>query len=161
MSGYHLAQVNVAHMLAPLDSLVMAGFVAQLDNVNELADRSPGFVWRLKTEEGNATSVQAFDDSAVLVNLSVWESIEPLRTFTYRSGPAGPLRQRAEWFAKPKKPHFALWWIPAGHIPTVQEARERLELRRIQGDTRAAFSFTNSFPYPAIDWEPAVKAAAR
>ncbi|MGI8745799.1 MAG: DUF3291 domain-containing protein [Bryobacteraceae bacterium] len=145
MSLFHLAQINVARMLAPLDSPAMAGFVAQLAPVNAIADQSPGFVWRLQTENGDATAVQASADPAVIVNLSVWESLEALREFTYKSGHRGPLRQRAEWFTKPLEHYFALWWIPAGHIPTVEEAWERLEHRRLHGDTPVAFSFAKAF----------------
>ena len=148
MSLYHLAQVNVANMLAPLDSPAMAGFAAHLDTVNTLADQASGFIWRLKTEDGNATGVTAFPDSAVLVNISVWESVEALRAFTYNSMHAGPLRQRAEWFSKAREPYFALWWIPVGHIPTLDESRDRLELRRKHGDTPGAFSFAKWFPPP-------------
>ena len=160
LSLVHLAQVNVASMLAPLDSPVMAGFVAQLDAGNALADQSSGFIWRLKTEEGNATCVQAFPDPAVLVNISVWESVEALRAFTYKSIHAGPLRQRAEWFSKAREAYFALWWIPVGHIPTLDEARDRLELRRKHGDTPEAFSFAKSFPPPLPGSESAVEIAA-
>src|SRR5262245_10198110 len=98
---YHLAQANVARMVAPLDSPAMAGFVAQLATVNALADRSPGFVWRLATAEGDATAVRAYEDPLILFNLSVWESIESLRAFTYQGGHVGPLRDRARWFERP------------------------------------------------------------
>ncbi|HYL38359.1 MAG TPA: DUF3291 domain-containing protein [Bryobacteraceae bacterium] len=148
MNFYHLAQINVARMLAPLDSPVMAGFVSQLQPVNALADRSPGFVWRLQTEGGDATSVQAFEGARILVNMSVWESVEALQSFVYRSGHLNPLRDRAQWFEKPSQPHLALWWIPAGHIPSVQEARERLEFRRTRGDSPMAFSFAKLHPHP-------------
>src|SRR5262249_43693540 len=148
MTHYHLAQVNVARMIAPLDSPVMAGFVAQLPVINALADHSPGFVWRLQTPEGDATAIQAFEDPLILVNLSVWESVEALRNFAYKSAHAGPLRDRLQWFEKPKEAHLALWWIPAGHIPSVEEARDRLALRRAHGDTPAAFSFKHPYPPP-------------
>jgi len=141
---YHLAQINVGRMIAPLDSPVLADFVAQLDHVNALADASPGFVWRLK----DATSVQAFADPQILVNMSVWESAEQLREYAYRSGHREPLRDRLKWFERPKEAHLALWWIPAGHIPTVEEARDRLEFRRAHGDTPVSFSFAKPFPQP-------------
>ena len=143
---YHLAQVNIARMLAPIDSPIMAGFVSQLPIVNALADRSPGFVWRLQTPEGDATAVQAYDDPLIIVNLSVWESVEVLRDFAYKSGHTGPLRDRLKWFEKPKEAHLALWWVPAGHIPTVEEARDRLAFRRANGDTPVAFSFAKQYP---------------
>src|SRR5213594_3529563 len=107
---YHLAQVNIARMLAPLDSPAMAGFVAQLPIVNAIADRSMGFVWRLETAEGDATAVRASDDPLILFNLSVWGSVEALKEFTYLSGHAGPLRSRAHWFVRPMDAHLALWW---------------------------------------------------
>ncbi|HYM06366.1 MAG TPA: DUF3291 domain-containing protein [Terriglobales bacterium] len=145
---YHLAQVNVARMIAPLDSSVMAGFVAQLQAVNALADTSPGFVWRLTTPEGDATAVRAYEDPLILFNLSVWESVEALKDFTYASGHRGPLRDRAKWFEPPSQAHLALWWVPAGHIPGVEEAVERLEFRRAHGDTAVTFSFAKPHPMP-------------
>lgn len=159
MPLFHIAQVNVARMIAPLDSETMAGFVAQLAPVNAIAGRWPGFVWRLQTEDGDATSVQAFDDAAVIVNLSVWETVEALREFTYKSGHRESLRQRAEWFEKAKEHYFALWWIPAGHIPSVEEAREKLEHRRY-GDTPAAFSFARIFPPELGELADAAQASA-
>ena len=143
---FHLAQINVARMLAPLDSPVMAEFVALLTAVNAEADASLGFVWRLQTPDGDATSLQAFDDPMVLVNMSVWESVEALKSFAYQSGHRSPLRDRSKWFELPKQAHLALWWIPAGHVPTVQEGIERLEHRRAHGDTERAFSFAKVFP---------------
>src|SRR5579862_4357976 len=118
---HHLAQVNVARMLAPLDSPVMAGFVAQLPVVNAAADRSPGFVWRLSTPEGDATAVRAYDDPHMLFNLSVWESVESLKEFTYNQGHLAVFRDRAQWFERPAQAHMAMWWIPAGHLPSVEE----------------------------------------
>ena len=107
---YHLAQVNIARLLAPLVSPALADFVAQLAPVNALADRSPGFVWRLQ----DATSVRPYDDPMILPNLSVWDSVEALKEFAYRSGHVVPLRDRARWFERPQQAHLALWWIPAG-----------------------------------------------
>lgn len=147
---FQLAQINVARMLAPLDSPQMADFVALLSVVNAEAERSMGYVWRLQTEDGDATSLHAFDDPMILVNMSVWESVETLRTFTYQTGHRGPLRDRSKWFELPKSPHMALWWVPPGHRPSVQEGIERLEHRRAHGDTERAFSFTNVFPAPEI-----------
>jgi hypothetical protein len=141
---YHLAQLNIARALGPLDSPVMAEFVAQLDHINALADASPGFIWRLK----NATDVQAYQDPRIVVNLSVWESVEALRDFAYKSGHRGPLRDRLTWFEKPKEAHLALWWVPAGHVPSVEEARDRLQFRRDHGDSAVAFSITQPFPEP-------------
>src|SRR5437660_12896823 len=134
MAHYHLAQINVGRILGPIDSPVMHGFVSQLDAINALAERSPGFVWRLQTEEGNSTSVLAFDHPFDLLNMSVWESVESLKQYLYQSAHIGPRRDRLKWFEKPTKPHIAMWWIPAGHIPTVAEAVERLQFRRAMAD---------------------------
>lgn len=148
MPAFHLAQFNVARMLAPIDSPAMAGFVARLATVNKISDESPGFVWRLQEESGDSTGIRAFDDAMMLVNASVWESVEALREFVYRSGHIQPMRQRAEWFEKPVEAHMALWWVPAGHIPTLDECKQRLFHRRAHGDTEFAFSFTQVFPAP-------------
>ena len=142
---YHLAQVNVARMLAPLDSPQLAPFVARLDAVNAEADRAPGFVWRLL----DASSVRTEGDALLLFNLSVWESVEALKQYTYSAGHAQVFRSRGEWFETPSQAHLAMWWIPAGHIPSIDEARERLDYRRAHGDTDAAFSFSR--PHPAPD----------
>ena len=141
---YHLAQVNVARLLAPLDSPQLAPFVAQLDAVNAEADRAPGFVWRLH----DASSVRDEADPSTLVNLSVWESVDTLKQYTYQPGHIDVFRSRAQWFERPASAHLAMWWVPAGHIPTVSEAIERLDFRRRRGDTEAAFAFAKPFPPP-------------
>jgi len=147
-ADYHLAQINVARMLAPLDDPIMADFVAQLDAINAVADQSQGFVWRLQTEEGNATSINAFENDCILVNMSVWESVEVLHQYTYRSQHAGVFRDRKKWFVPYDGPYFTLWWIPAGHIPSVEEGKERLEMLRLNGPTPEAFTFKKHFPSP-------------
>jgi heme-degrading monooxygenase HmoA len=119
----------------------MAGFAARLDAVNALAESSPGFVWRLKTEAGNATSISAHDDELILVNLSVWESVEHLKQFVYRSAHAEAMKSRRQWFERMREPHAALWWVAPGHAPTVAEAKERLAYLRLYGETEFAFSF--------------------
>ena len=127
MSGHHLAQVNLARLLAPVDAPETAEFVAALDPVNARADRAAGFVWRLETEEGNATSIRPFADPLVIVNLSVWESVEALEAFAYRDeGHRAVLRRRREWFERHVEPDTALWWIRAGTTPAVEEAVARL-----------------------------------
>ncbi|KYF52183.1 hypothetical protein BE08_03945, partial [Sorangium cellulosum] len=127
MPTHHLAQVNIALPLEPLDSARLADFVSALDPVNALADAAPGFVWRLKTEDGDATAVRAFGDERILVNMSVWESVEALSDFAFRNPDhAAVMRRRREWFVPMKEAYAVLWWIPAGHIPTVAEAEERL-----------------------------------
>ena len=145
---YHLAQVNIGRVVAPMDSPEMAGFVSQLQPINALADRSPGFVWRLQNASGNATEIQPYEDPRININMSVWESVEALKEFVYKSGHIVPLRDRLKWFEKPAEAHLAMWWIPAGHIPSVAEARDRLQFRRTHGDTAVAFSFANPFPAP-------------
>lgn len=142
----HLAQANIARALAPLDDPLMAGFVAQLAGINALADASPGFVWRLQSAEGDATAVRPYDDERILVNLSVWESLEALAAFVYTSAHRPVLQQRRQWFSRFDGPYAALWWVPVGHIPDVAEARERLEHLRTHGPTALAFTFKTPFP---------------
>jgi Domain of unknown function (DUF3291) len=147
--GHHqLAQVNIGRLLAPLDSPQLADFVAALEPINALADEAPGFVWRLQTEEGDATAVRAFDDEMMIVNMSVWESVEALSNFTYRTDHRGVLRQRRKWFERMAEAFLVLWWVPAGHHPSVDEAKDRLALLRHDGPTPAAFTFRTPFPMP-------------
>lgn len=150
---YHLAQVNIARMLAPLHDPVMAEFVAQLQAVNATADTSPGFIWRLQTEEGDATQIRAYEDELILFNLSVWESLETLRNYVYHTQHGQAMRDRRQWFEPSAQPTMALWWVPAGHLPTVVEARDRLEYLRQQGPTPYAFSFKQSFSVETIESE--------
>ena len=157
MRQYHIAQVNIGRIVAPLDDPQMAGFVSRLDELNALADQSPGFVWRLQTSEGNATYFRPYNDDRILMNMSVWESVEVLRNYVYRTVHAELLRQRHEWFAKFVGTYMALWWVPAGHIPGIDEARRRLAHLEAQGPTEFAFTFKNVFPpdesfQKAIDW---------
>jgi hypothetical protein len=149
--AYHLAQINIGRLVAPLDDPKIADFVAQLDAINAIADSAPGFVWRLQSESGNATDVSYSDDPFVIVNMSVWESIEALRAFTYASGHVRVFRERARWFEKMDKPHYCLWWIPAGHVPDVAEGRERLTRYQEHGPTPFSFWFSQLFPAPAED----------
>jgi len=142
---WHLAQLNVGRLLAPVESPVIEGFRAQLEPVNALADAHPGFVWRLQTEAGNATDIRPTDDDLFLINMSVWESIEALRGFTYTTAHVQVLRHRRSWFEQLAFAHLVLWWVPAGHIPTVDEAMDRLERLRREGPTPAAFTFRTPF----------------
>ncbi|TMB98903.1 MAG: DUF3291 domain-containing protein [Chloroflexi bacterium] len=146
----HLAQYNIARLVAALDDPRIADFVANLDRVNRLGDQSPGFAWRYQTEEGNSTSVRVRDDELILVNFTVWESIEALFEFTYRSGHAEVYRRRREWFEAPREAHLVLWWVPAGHLPSLQEAEERLDHLRAHGPTPQAFTFKQRFPPPPL-----------
>jgi hypothetical protein len=145
---YQLAEVNIARMLAPLTDPLMAEFVAQLDAINALADNSPGFLWRLQTPEGNATALRPYEDDLILVNLSLWTSLADLSTFVYKSRHRQVLQQRQQWFQRFDGPYVALWWVPTGHIPSVEEAKERLAYLRVHGETPYAFSFKKLFPAP-------------
>ena len=149
MAAHHLAQVNLATLRAPLDAPELAGFVAQLEPINALADASLGFVWRLQTEDGDATAIRPFEDERMLVNLSVWASLEALRDFVYASRHLEVMRHRRRWFHHMADAYLALWWVPAGTIPTVAEAKQRLELLARQGPTAGAFTFRAPFPEPA------------
>lgn len=142
---FHLAQANVAQARAPITDPIMKGFVSQLDHVNALADEAPGFVWRLQTEDGNATAIRAFGDPTIMINMSVWESIEQLHDFVYRPEHRGPMGDRRKWFLKMERPHTVLWWIPAGELPTVADAEARLDLLRDFGPTPDAFTFARRF----------------
>jgi hypothetical protein len=156
-----LAQLNVAELLAPLDSPQLAEFNAMLEPVNAGADAAPGFVWRLQGDDGNATEFRAFDSETMLINLSVWESIEALRGFVYGAQPShkAVMARRREWFAVPHEAHQVLWWIPAGHRPDPLEAEERLLRLRAQGPSAAAFTFRADFPAPLGVGAPGVELA--
>jgi uncharacterized protein DUF3291 len=149
MPKYHLAQINIARMLAPLTDPTMADFVAQLAPINALADQSPGFVWRLQSESGDATSIRVYDDDLVIVNLTLWESVDALREFVYQGAHYGVLRDRKRWFEKFDGPYYAMWWVAAGHYPSTEEAKVKLDHLRDHGDTDYAFSFRHVFPKPA------------
>ena len=148
---WHLAQVNVATLLAPLASPQLAGFVGRLDEINAIADGAPGFVWRLQTEDGDATAIRPFDDDRILVNMSVWESVEALGAFVYGSRHLEVLRRRRDWFAQMSTPILALWWVPAGTTPTVHDAKRRLDVLERLGPTAEAFTFKEPFPPPDPD----------
>ena len=126
----------------------MADFVNQLDEINALADSSHGFIWRLQTDEGDATAIRAFDDPGLLVNMSVWQDVESLQHFVYRSAHVSPLRNRSKWFESLGEPHMVLWWVPVGHEPDLDEAKKRLELLRERGPHCQAFTFARRFPPP-------------
>ena len=148
---YVLAQVNVARMREPLESPLLADFVAALEPVNAAADAAPGFLWRLQTEDGNATSVQAFEwdragSAGVLVNMSVWQSVETLAAFVYSDVHRQVLRRRRQWFARMAEAYAALWWIPRGHVPATDEAEERVLHLREFGPTPYVFTLREHFP---------------
>ena len=150
---YHVAQVNISRMTAPLDDPSMQDFIASLDELNALADQSPGFVWRLQTEEGNATYIRPYDDDRILFNLSVWETIEHLREYVYYTAHNELMRKRRQWFEKFDGLTFAIWWVTPGHIPTIEEAKERLAYLRSHGETPRAFTFKKAFPPEGIAGE--------
>ena len=127
----------------------MAGFFDELDRINALAEASPGFVWRLQSESGNATDIDVFGDPLEIVNLSVWESVEQLKAFTYRTDHLHIFRQRHDWFEPKTEAHLVMWWIEAGHIPDPEEAVERLDHLREHGPTDKAFTFSSVQPEPA------------
>lgn len=148
-NNWHLAQINVAKMIGVnIDDPVMAKFVGQLDEVNALAEGSPGFVWRLKDESNNATSLNPYHDNQIIINISVWESLEALQKFVYHGRHAEVLRGRKDWFVNFGQPFTTLWYIPAGHTPTVEEATNRLKSLQEHGPTAYAFDFKNRFPKP-------------
>jgi hypothetical protein len=153
MTGYHLAQINVGTLKAPMDAPETAGFANNLDRINALADAQPGFVWRLVGEGGDATDILMWDDPLMLLNMSVWIDIESLAAFVYRTGHRDVMRRRAEWFEKVEV-FMCLWWVPMDHIPTPQEAIARLETLRRLGPTAQAFTFREPFPAPDAAFAP-------
>lgn len=151
MTRYHIAQMNVATALYELDQPGMKDFVERLEAVNALAEASPGFVWRLKDEAGDATGIKVSDEPRLIVNMTVWESIEALFDFVYRSAHTKVMARRREWFERPERAYQALWWVPAGHVPSVEEGLDRLDRLRRNGPTADAFTFKERFPSPAGD----------
>ncbi len=157
MNSYHVAQVNIGRIRAQLDDPIMTGFVQRLEEINALADASPGFVWRLQTGEGNATYLRPFEDERLLLNMSVWESVESLRQYVFHGSHRALLRQRHEWFEKFEGAYSALWWVPAGHIPGIDEAKRRIAHLDAYGPTEFSFIFQSVFPVDegfqrSIDW---------
>ena len=142
---FHLAQANIARMRAPREDPLMKPFYDQLEYINSVADRAPGFVWRLQGPEGDATAIRVFEDERILFNMSVWESVDALYDYVYRSDHLGPLRDRRNWFEKLDSPTVVLWWIPAGTPPTVEAARERFDRLNRDGPTPFAFTFKAMF----------------
>lgn len=147
MSDFELAQLNIAHLKAPIDSPLLADFVANLDRINRLAETSDGFRWRLQSDEGDATSLRPFGED-VIVNMSVWRDPDALRKFVYDSGHTSILKRRREWFAQAPQAYAVLWWVPAGHRPSLEEAAERLGQLRQHGPSATAFHFGQLFAPP-------------
>ena len=144
---YELAQLNIGIAAAALDSPQMADFMNNLDRINGLAESAPGFVWRLQADDGNATSLRPLGDET-MVNMSVWKDVASLNAYVYRSAHVEIMRRRKEFFKPPAQPFMVLWWVPAGHKPTTEEAFAKLELLRKNGPTAEAFTFRQPFPAP-------------
>lgn len=149
MADHHLAQLNIAQLRAPIDSPELADFVALLPEINGLAERSPGYVWRLQDESGDATALRPFEPD-IIVNLTVWQSVESLRGFVYRTAHLEPMRRRRDWFVPVDRHHLVLWWIPAEILPTIAEAAERLDLLRRSGPSPEAFTLREPYPAPGM-----------
>jgi hypothetical protein len=147
MSAYELAQLNIATMKEPLESPGMADFVANLDRINALAESSPGFVWRLKGEGADATSLRPLGPD-VIANMSVWSDVASLNAYVFKSAHVEIMRRRKEWFTRMREAYAVLWWVRKDHRPTVSEAIARLELLRANGPTEDAFTFKKAFPPP-------------
>ena len=156
MATFHLAQINIGRIRAPLDDALMRGFVERLADVNALADRAPGFVWRLQTPAGDATYLRPYDDDRIIVNMSVWENVETLKDFVYKSAHAEVMKQRRDWFERFESTYLALWWVPAGHRPGIDEAKKRLAHLEAHGPTQFAFTFKTLFEpdeaYALMTW---------
>jgi hypothetical protein len=153
--GWQLAQVNVARVRFPVDSAQLADFMALLEPINALADSTEGFVWRLQTEAGDATALRPFDDDRILINMSVWDSFGALRSFVYLSRHLEVMRRRREWFERMAQAYLALWWIPVGQLPTIADAKARLDMLRERGPGPAAFTFHDRYPAPEPSDGPA------
>ena len=150
MGHFELAQVNISRMKAPLDAASFRDFVEALEPVNALADHAPGFVWRLQTEDGDATSIRAFEwdvrgTSGILVNMSVWTSVEALADFVFSGAHVAVMKRRREWFHHVREAMTVLWWVPAGHRPTTAEAEEKIKHLRVHGPTPEAFTVKQHF----------------
>lgn len=141
----HLAQINIGVMVAPTDDPAVAEFMDNLDRINADADAAEGFVWRLQTEQGNATDIQIFPNPLQLVNMSVWESVESLKSYVYRTDHVEFFRRRAEWFEADGR-KVALWWIPAGTVPDLADAVRRVEHLEAHGPSAYAFGFGSVQP---------------
>lgn len=149
MSSYHLAQLNLAKARYSLEAPEMTDFVNNLDKINELAERTPGFVWRLQTEEGDATSIDYFGQD-IIVNMSVWQDVDALRAFAFDSEHTNFVRRRKEWFDRMEEAYLALWWVPAGHEPSLEEANQKIQLLREKGPTEQVFNFRKLFAAPGV-----------
>ncbi|MEQ1686208.1 MAG: DUF3291 domain-containing protein [Burkholderiaceae bacterium] len=149
MAAHELAQLNIGVIKGPMDSPLMADFAGNLDRINAVAEASPGFVWRLQTEDGDATAIRPFEDNEnMLVNMSIWRDVASLNTYVYSSAHVELMRRRREWFEPMREAFVVLWWVPRGHRPSVEEAIARLDTLRARGPTAEAFTFRRAFPPP-------------
>ena len=149
MTTYHIAQINIGRIKGVnIDDPIMKEFKENLDTINLLAEQSKGFVWRLKDDSNNATNLNPYNDEQVIINVSVWETIEDLETFVYKTLHTDFLRRRKEWFHSFGKAYAAMWWIKPGHYPTTQEATEKLDYLQKNGPTPSVFDYKNKFPIP-------------
>lgn len=144
--NWHIAQLNIASMLGKnINDPVMAEFVAQLDTINILAEQSTGFIWRLKSDGGNATDYNPYLDERIIVNFSVWENTDALKNFVYKSAHTAVMKDRKRWFENFGKAYYAIWNVPAGYIPSLDEAVARLDFLQKNGPSEYAFDFKNIF----------------
>jgi hypothetical protein len=149
MQKYQLAEINVARMKGvDINDPIMLEFVDNLERVNALAESSEGFVWRLKDESGDATNINPYNDEQVIINVSVWESIETLENFVYKTFHTDFLKRRREWFQTFGKVHTAMWWIPEGQFPSTQDAVDKLDKLQKNGASELVFDFRNKFEKP-------------
>jgi hypothetical protein len=148
VTGWHIAQLNIARAVAPMDDERMAGFMGRLEEINALADRTPGFVWRLQGENGNNTALKVDPDPLVIVNFSIWESVEALHSYTYHSDHKSLFARRFDWFERWDGPSLVMWWQPAGTAPSIEEGLRRLRLLADHGPTAEAFTFKHRFAPP-------------
>ena len=151
---WQLAQLNIGTTLYPVEDPRMEGFTGRLDTINALAEASPGFVWRMQSESGNATDIPVGEDPLLIANLSVWETVEALYAFTYQTTHREVMTGRRQWFQRPEGAYQVLWWVPAGHRPTLAEAMARLEHLREEGPGPRAFTFKASHPPPGSAGAP-------
>jgi hypothetical protein len=155
---FHLAQANVARTVARFDKPAMAGMAARINEINAVAESSPGYVWRFKEPTTGLEWLQPFSDffqpfepERIFFNMSVWRTVEDLRRYVFESAHLELMRDKSLWLLLPKKPHLAMWWVPAGCVPSVEEARRRLGLLETEGPTAAAFTFSKIFEMPVAD----------
>ncbi len=146
MTDHHLAQINIGRMIGPgINDPSMKSFVDQLEAINALAETSPGFIWRFKEEGGNATAFDPYGDQKMIVNFSVWQDLASLEAYVYKSAHTEVMKNRRQWFERMEKPYYALWYVPAGHIPDFNEANDRLRYLQEYGPSPMAFDFRSKF----------------